>query len=687
MSFGSMSSSPAQALQKPQGILGKKRARNADDFKSESPLPDSQSGSKRQRVNRVTFDEKVVSCTPEELDIKREEQDEYREKDEIVVREEIRIAIQQHLDSKAAAGKDDDYNQVKAIFTTNPYQPDEDTPSNSLLDKYLLGLINNVALLNKSCSDLVYAAIEMSWLPRSDAFVSRYTRFLANIVSTHGGYVTPVLEMLVSKFIHITQAARQLPGYDPITKTYARDRIHTVIKIILQIVPTANSKLASVLAQTFPYLSDTRAAHISYVRNLFKVLNYAPELRAEIMDLVMERLIKIDVQIQVDIEDEEDRYADILLQDQAESVFDSLEDEDDMYSDAESESDDEDEYEGMEESEKNQLQKYKRVKDAVEKMDALLDLTFDSHSKAINSSPIESKKLFDLLLSQFRRIVIPTYRSRHTQFLLFHFAQTSPERSMQFVEACTELLTEKTRSSVLRMSAAAYLASFVARAKHLSSDVVQDVFHSLSDFIGRQKKEFEPLCRGPDLRKYSSYYATFQALMYIFCFRWRDLTFDAEEFDDDVDELSDLKFAPGVCEIFKQNNNCKLNPLKVCSPEIVDVFAGITHQLGLLYIYPIIESNKRFRLNANNEMTTYRQSSLTNIAGERHHQLDAMFPFDPFQLPRSKRWLKGEYNEWRGIPGGDDDVGKDSSDDEAQAGQDEEDIVDEGTETPDEDDD
>ena len=32
-------------------------------------------------------------------------------------------------------------------------------------------------------------------------------------------------------------------------------------------------------------------------------------------------------------------------------------------------------------------------------------------------------------------------------------------------------------------------------------------------------------------------------------------------------------------------------------------------------------------------------------------QLDAYFPFDPYQLPRSKRWLEGDYVEWKGIPG------------------------------------
>ena len=45
-------------------------------------------------------------------------------------------------------------------------------------------------------------------------------------------------------------------------------------------------------------------------------------------------------------------------------------------------------------------------------------------------------------------------------------------------------------------------------------------------------------------------------------------------------------------------------------------------------------------------------------------QLDAYFPFDPYTLPRSRRWLEGDYVEWRGIPGVDDraDEGHDDTD-------------------------
>ena len=49
--------------------------------------------------------------------------------------------------------------------------------------------------------------------------------------------------------------------------------------------------------------------------------------------------------------------------------------------------------------------------------------------------------------------------------------------------------------------------------------------------------------------------------------------------------------------------------------------------------------------------------------------LDGFFPFDPYHLPLSKRWLGGDYREWTGVPGLDEE-GSEGSD--ASEGSDEE---------------
>ena len=62
-----------------------------------------------------------------------------------------------------------------------------------------------------------------------------------------------------------------------------------------------------------------------------------------------------------------------------------------------------------------------------------------------------------------------------------------------------------------------------------------------------------------------------------------------------------------------------------------------------------------------------RETALTNKKDGTGMQLDEYFPFDPYQLPKSKRWLAGDYREWKGIPGLDkvDDSSSDSEESES----------------------
>jgi len=74
-----------------------------------------------------------------------------------------------------------------------------------------------------------------------------------------------------------------------------------------------------------------------------------------------------------------------------------------------------------------------------------------------------------------------------------------------------------------------------------------------------------------------------------------------------------------------------------------------------------------------------RETALSAKSGEAMYQLDAYFPFDPYNLPRSKRWMEGDSLEWRPVPGMEFDDEEDS-DSEEEDDEDEEEY-DEPTET------
>lgn len=459
------------------------------------------------------------------------------------------------------------------------------------------------------------------------------------------------------------------------SRSQIRDRVHRALQYILRLMPSASRLLSNILAETFPHETDSRRSHVVYVRSLLKLITYAPELESEILALVTERLVKIDVQVQVDLEDLAEDVGDGVVQEIPGIKSHSDEDLDD------SESSD-DESMTSDQAGDFEAERSKEIARKVGKMDVILDLLFEHYTAIVSRNSTQSHfEALNILLSQFVTIILPTQRSRHTQFLLFHFAQLSPTLIDTFVGTCVYIAFDKIQPAIVRQAAAAYLASFVARGTHVPSNIVRDVFDFIGAELERLRGDHEPSCRGPSLRRYSSFYSLVQALMYIFCFRWRDLEYSfGEDFeDDDAPPVygDEHQWKSGVKEILSQNIFSKLNPLKVCSPVIVHEFARVANHVGIIYVFHLLETNKRIQLtqysglwgHGNSHSQPERETALSARKDDSHQHLDEYFPFDPYHLPKSKRWIEGDYREWTRLPGLDDNQGSEPSSDEEEGGE------------------
>ncbi|KAL1850527.1 DNA independent RNA polymerase I transcription factor [Paecilomyces lecythidis] len=659
-----VSSSPAPILKTSKSIdnaattsTGTKRKMSEMELSSSPPSSVASdaggTGPSPKKRARVQFDSEVETrCLPPIENMSAAEP----EKSAAVVREEVRRAIQRHL-----SGADSEaYDRVKEIFSADPKKTEEDgslpygLPSHATLKHHMLGLLSNVAALDRNCAGLVHSVLDSEWLGRDESYVKLYIRFLGNLAAAQGGYLGSVLKMLVGYLGEVPKGTGKLPGYPRVNNAEIYARVHMALRYIMHLIPAGSGALSPILSMQFPFDTDSVKANVAYTRNLIKVIEYTPELQADILALITEKLVKIDVQIQVDMEDIEDEAGEDLVQDITSPERIALADDD---SDAESVASDD--------SVDVDMRQLKAVKDKIHKLDCMIDTLFEYYAPPFTSGTLDDKEnALDLLLSHFQSIILPTYRSRHSQFLLFHFSQTSPILVDRFATTCIQLIFNKLQPGITRQSAAAYLASFVARGAHVSSEVVRDVFDLLGTHLNNLRSEYEETCRGPDLRRYGPFYSTAQALLYIFCFRWRDLTTASLESDDtsnidDID-LEDVSFPMSIKEILHQTIYSKLNPLKVCSPAIVSEFARIAHHLRFLYVFPLLETNKRLRISSFRSITAMADPRFSQIERETRagddggYQLDAYFPFDPYQLPLSRRWLENDYVEWRGIPGVDD---------------------------------
>ncbi|EGD97283.1 hypothetical protein TESG_04694 [Trichophyton tonsurans CBS 112818] len=655
--------------------------------------PGGSPGPRRKRA-RVKFDISVGSPVSPVKTMDTEADEKAAERDRALTREEVRRAIQRHL-----MGHSEGYDRIKEMFSVDPKALEDDgtpvfdLPSPVLLKNHLMGLLGNVSSLDGSCSGLVHAMLKSEWVGRDTAYVRLFAQFLATLCAARGGYLNSVLKMLVNGLQQVDPRCGNLPDYDPVDSSEIYHRVHYAIRSIAQVVPACSVTLSPILSSSFPHDSDPVKSHLVYTRNLIKIISYLPELRSDILALITEKLVKIDAQNQVNMEDlDEDTQQDIMDALNATDPATLEKDEDDDL--------DEDSEAGEDEADPD-LQRIKSVKACMLKVDSMVDILFEYYNYPFISGSLEDQEqVLDFLLAHFQSIILPSYRSRHAQFVLFHFAQASPIFVDRFATTCIEIILSKSQPVIIRQYAAAYLASFVARGAHVSGDVIRDVFSLLGSHVLSLLSSYEADCRGPDLRRYGPFYSTAQALFYIFCFRWKDLTIAAVEAEAEGNSLphlnvDEVSFSQEMTNMLHRAIYSKLNPLKVCSPDIVAEFAKITHYFGLLYLYPKLESNKRIRIHSFRGMSSMAMDTMygtiereTRADDNLAIQLDDYFPFDPYKMPRGARRLQGDYIDYKDVRVvGLDDRGLDEDDDDDTASEDEdedENDVDRHTETEEE---
>ncbi|KAK4237145.1 RNA polymerase I-specific transcription initiation factor RRN3-domain-containing protein [Achaetomium macrosporum] len=611
-------------LRKPTSVLGT-RSRSDDSDGADDDEPPT----KRQKKT-VVFNEELNMV--KEISSKSLEE----------AKREVKQALEGH-----SRGDDEDYDNLKETFSPSPKRltPDDDEEEASKpqdLVVYVVALTGYAPLIGRSCSGLLRSILRCAWLERDEYFAKAYIQLLAALSSVQGSFLTQVLTMMVDKFT-ATRHASSVPGFEPVDSETKKNWLHVGLKYLLELFPAGQNIMLKLVTEHFPYTEASKAIHMEYIDHLLRLKAARPELERDIMELILSRLVKLDVEMALDLENDDDETTRAVLR-QLENSDVKDEDEDDE-SDADSVLSEEDDL-------NEQAKRVLTIKSKLETMDAILDLLFSIYTPVFeNPDSPEAIEAFQDLLSDFCNVILPNLKSRHTQYLLFKFALKSNQLMEMFIGTLFNIAFESNRQPVIKQAAVAYLASFTARGARVQSEQVQMITKTFLDYIDLYRAGHTS-CRGPDVRRYSQYY-------HIFCFRWRDLI-DRDrvppslDWDDPASFIGqDLPWMAGLKSRLQANIASKLNPLKCCSPVIVDEFARLSHHLRLIYIYPQIEKNKSVHL-SQFFTGSYATGGALRDTGldfddQKWTHLEACFPFDPFQLPVAKRWLdlQNSYVTWQ----------------------------------------
>ncbi|KAM7223223.1 RNA polymerase [Rhypophila decipiens] len=607
--------------------------------------------------------------------------------------EDAKRDIKRALDGHAR-GNNQDYRNLIQLFAPSKqptlYESDSDEDDDRLdpdaprpqhLFLYVVAMTSHVTSLGTKCQDLVKAILECAWLEKDESFSKAYIQLVAALSSAQSSNLGKVLTMMVEKFnpryaeLRGTSKIAELellrsfvpgsaPAVDPETK---KTRLHLGLQYMLDVFPAGQRIVVRLLDAKYPRSDEPTYYHMEYIEHLLTLKKARPELEHDIMELIFGRIVKVDVEFSLDLFNSEDETTKAVLNllenrpdegegSSAKAAGYLTEDE----SDLESVLSDSDEKKVGGPSDE-EAKRFTELKTKLETVDAVLETLFEHYSPIFeNPDSPKAVETFEDLLRHFSNVILPHLKSRHTQFLLFKFAMSSRKLQNMFIGKLFSLAFETNRPAIVRKSAVEYLASFTARGAKLESEQVQKVVKSLIANLNHYRKSHKN-CVGPDLIKYTQYYTYFQSLLYVFCFRWKDLIDRdslprAVEWDDNASFVGQhLPWMEGLRTALHENIASKLNPLKCCTPFVAEEFAKLAHHLGLVYIFPKLEQNKNVQLSQFSAgHGSYSQGGALRDTGyvanvETH--LELVFPFDPYQLPVSRRWLDLDdtYRVWQNI--------------------------------------
>jgi len=496
------------------------------------------------------------------------------------------------------------------------------------------------------------------------------------LVSANGTFSTPMLECLVRFFLPIGDYQNS----STVERSY---RVHAAMNRLLKMLPgvdNGRSNLPSVLNEKFPYRGAKKEVIAHYVSELLRMLDYAPApLMESIFQICMKKALALDVEIRihdtgdVTVEKDEDDDAAFMMDEDQESNIKS------------------------DHAKRLSLREKEMADEMADKLDVIMTHLFH-HIESKCTSPAKLMEIFGIAHRTFITLVLTTYKSKFVQFLIFYlcgrFHEITPLSTLDkydiepldryFASKLITVILDPRQGAVLRQISACYLASFVSRAAFVD---VQTVCETLAALLQWAELYIFQQTQRRSSADHNVFYTVCQSAFYIMCFRgveaWSHYSSVCQSFNegDCSQQLHTMDIGAHRWEkIVCSETSLQLRPLYYCLESVRREFLRLattlhllplsflaqqqTHETRKLEIQikrseSIQKSFNERRSKATMIMTpaTIRLSkNKTALAGgvggmgEGSNPLDSFFPFDPYLLRRSHKFVEKYYRSWDGSP-------------------------------------
>ncbi|CAD7085871.1 unnamed protein product [Hermetia illucens] len=472
----------------------------------------------------------------------------------------------------------------------------------------------SINLLTPKFSTLVEALISLDWQDRSEILIKNYIEFYVDLLVAHTKYVHFGISHLISYWIPQDKDEENWPKGVPSAAASKRlEIVHQVIRRLMTIMPMSFDVVLETIEKSFPYYKKPPHVIGGYVHNILTMMKYKLISCNFSIHLLFRKLLELDANApRADIEDAE--YEDEEMDDGGEEMFQI-----DMENEKAAE-------------QTMKLPVAETLDICLEKLFCFIETLAKESSRSSNSTNSSTKNnvlntnsCFNLLLSAFEDIILPSHNTHHVQFLLFYLCSLKNILAEKFLSNMWSKVINPNVSAPIRQSAVGYIASFLARAKFVSKDTIQNYLSEMSTWVHQYIQRSDSVQSNCSLKANLVFFSVCQAIFYVIAFRSRDLTHDKKG----LLFLQSLQLSAIV--------GCTFNPLRVCLPAVATAFAGVTRAYQLAYCHAILERNARRKL-----ATVY-----ANEISTPEECLETFFPFDPYLLKKSTRFITPIYLQYQ----------------------------------------
>ena len=491
-----------------------------------------------------------------------------------------------------------------------------DTELLNLLSSFIETLNQTfISKLSSRYSLLIKAILNINWTrfePKANSnttlfdssysiFFSRISDWILNIISAYLPHLNVVLESIIGALYTISTFAESSSFINRTKSQLFSQRIHAIIGSLIKIVPSLQPAILLYINDFFPHPRqiDSHDYLSAYFSECIKICHYWPEIRPSLLELLISKVIQIDVEVQIEVDELEDDLlehleCDILDDSEAEHNDSHSSDEDEDYDDANFDHDASQQDILDEDSspiESNSFDSITTIKALISRLDSCLLMIFKFIEK-IRTEDTEASfaSLFISLLAIFEKVMLPTMRSRYTQFILFYITSLderfpdyflgilmcrlsgSPSNlissfngtggpsicdSMSWIDALKLYSGSHFKSSkphfglgsfdTLKLFSACYIGGYVARAKFISKRTVRKCLLYLLSWTGKYIQNHGCsdcrhglLCKEVNgstsktqfAYKHSIFFSISQAIFYILCFRHDEVLLNDSLYED-----------------------------------------------------------------------------------------------------------------------------------------------------------